>query len=866
MFNRLKNLISPPEQSANGDVSNNPIRKPSARPDQAEESVAHKEQGDAYLRNGDLAKAMASYQHAIALDPNNAKAHSNLGYILKEQENYGQAEHCLKTALAIDPTIADAHYMLGTISQIHRKPEEAIQHFGKALEFDPDHEFACRDLCYVLYQLGKIEAAKEVINKGIARNPGNPAHHFYSGNLCLHARELDEAAVCFRTALAILPAYAEAHYNLGLVLQEQGKLSESIASFRNAISFNPDYADAHYNLGVLLFTGQHFLPEAESSFRRVLKINPEHAEAYYNLGNVLKELNRLEEAEANYRHAIQIKPDFAEAHSNLGNVLKDLGRLEEAVASYRRALQIRSDLPEVHNNLGVALGDTGRLGEAEACYRRALQLNPKFAEAHINLGFILQNQNRLDEAEASYRLALQIKPEHADAHNNLASTLRDLNRLDEAEASYQRAIQFAPDHALAHSGLLFLYSYHSLVGPQQYLAQARKWELACLPEQVRQAARDRIFLRPPLSDRRLKVGYVSADFHQHAVSHFIEQLFTHHDRTKVELFAYYNNIFRDAVTERLQALTDHWMLISGMSDAAVRDRIEADGIDVLIDLSGHTSGNRLGVFARRAAPVQAYYLGYFASTGLSEMDYWIGDEVVTPPETDSHFSEQVWRLPRVSWSYDGKDAPPPNWRPTPDDTVWVGSFNQLGKLTPATLALWAKILHALPQGRLLLKTKELAVAANRQKILDAMASYGISPDRVELRDISITPNWLGHMAYYNRLDVVLDPVGAMGGVTSTCDALWMGAPVITLKGDRVASRATASILDAIGHPEWVARSETEYIDKVVALARDVEQRNSLRSSQRDRMARSPLCDAKDLARNLEYAYVEMFSMYPFTAI
>jgi protein O-GlcNAc transferase len=350
------------------------------------------------------------------------------------------------------------------------------------------------------------------------------------------------------------------------------------------------------------------------------------------------------------------------------------------------------------------------------------------------------------------------------------------------------------------------------------------------------------------------------------VSHFIEQLFTHHDRTKVELFAYYNNIFRDEVTGRLQALTEHWILISGMSDAAVRDRIEADSIDVLIDLSGHTSGNRLGVFARRAAPVQAYYLGYFASTGLTEMDYWIGDEVVTPPETDSHFSEQVWRLPRVSWSYDGKDAPPPNLRPAQDDTVWVGSFNQLGKLTPATLALWAKILLALPEGRLLLKTKELADDANRQRILDAMASHGISPDRIELKDISITPNWQEHMAYYNRLDIVLDPVGAMGGVTSTCDALWMGAPVITLEGDRVVSRATAAILTAIGHPEWIARSEAEYIDKVAALARDVDQRNVLRTSQRDQMARSPLCDAKGLAMSLESAYIAMFETYPFTAI
>ena len=515
----------------------------------------------------------------------------------------------------------------------------------------------------------------------------------------------------------------------------------------------------------------------------------------------------------------------------------------------------------MHSNLGNALKDIGRLDEAEASYRRALQFKPDNADALVNLGATLQGMGRFVEAETIYRQALQINPDHADAHSNLAVILRELGRLAEAEAGYRRAIQLKPDHAVAHSSLLFLYAYHAFVNPDQYLVQARNLEQGCLPEQDRQAARHRVFQRLPLAGRRLKVGYVSGDFRQHAVSHFIEQLFTHHDRARVELFAYSNNVLRDAVTERLQALVDHWVLITGLSDTVVRDRIEADGIDVLIDLSGHTALNRMGVFARRAAPVQAYYLGYFASTGLTEIDYWIGDDILTPPETDSHFSEQVWRLPRVSWSYDGKDAPPPDWQPDPENTVWVGSFNQLGKLNAATLALWAKVLHALPQGRLLLKTKELADIANRQRILDVMSSHGIPPERIELQDGSITPGWREHMAYYNRLGIVLDPVGAMGGVTSTCDALWMGAPVITLIGDRVTSRATAAILNAIIHPEWIAHSEAEYLDKVVALARDGEQRKALRSEQRGRMAQSPLCDARGLAMSLENAYVEMFERW-----
>jgi protein O-GlcNAc transferase len=860
MFNRLKNFISPAAQTVLGDDSTTLNKKLSTHPDPAEESVTYKEQGDAHLLKGNLEDAKACYQHAIALNPNYAKAYSNLGFVLKEQSNNGDAEHCLKTALSIDPKIADSHYMLGTIYQTQGRLEDTIYHFRQALELDPDLAFAYRDLCYLLFQNGKIDDAKEVITKGIAHNPGIPEYHFYLGNLYLHTKEFDKAVTSYRNALSIQPAYLEAHFNLGIVLQEQGNLNEAIASYQKAIALKPDFADAHYHLGVIFFNDQHLLPEAEASFRRALEINPDFADAHFKLGNLFTDLGRLDEAEASYRRVLERMPDFAECHSNLGNVLKDLGRLDEAEASYRRALQIKPDFSEVHSNLGNALKDMGRLDQAEASYRRALQFKPDNADAHINLGATLQGKGRLVEAEASYRRAIQINPDHADAYSNLGVTLRELDRLIEAEASYRRAIQITPDHIIAHSSLLFLYAYHALIDPDEYLVQARKWEHACLPRQDRQAARHRVFQRPPLVGRRLRVGYVSGDFRQHAVSYFIEQIFTHHDRSRVELFAYSNNVMQDAVTKRLQALAEHWILITGVGDAAIRDRIEADGIDVLIDLSGHTANNRLGIFARRAAPVQAHYLGFMASTGLTEMDYWIGDEILTHPEMDSHFSEQVWRLPRVWVSYKTlADAPEPDWRPASDGSVWVGSFNNLGKLTPQTLALWARVLHALPEGKLLLKTRELADAGNRQRILDAMDRHGVSPDRIDLQRDT---DWANYMACYNRLDIALDPVGGHGGGTSTCDALWMGVPVITLEGDRATSRFSASMLDAIGRPEWIAHSETEYLDKVVALARDKELRKALRSSQRDRMARSSLCDAKNLTMTLEEAYFEMFNRWP----
>jgi predicted O-linked N-acetylglucosamine transferase (SPINDLY family) len=570
----------------------------------------------------------------------------------------------------------------------------------------------------------------------------------------------------------------------------------------------------------------------------------------------------LDEAAASYRKALAFTPDFAMAYSNLGVVLKDQGQLDEAIASFHRALAIKPDDPKAHNNLGNALMDQRRYNEAVASYRQALVFKPDDANTLNNLGNGLQEQGRLDEAVNCYGKALSCKADFAEAHNNLGLTLRSQGKLDDAITSYRKAISIKPDYANARSNLLFLHAYQFLIDPSAYLALARSWEQACVPAPVRHAARTRTLPRAPLNGRRINVGYVSGDFRDHAVSYFIEQLFTHHDRARIKLFAYSTFGQCDEVTARLESLADQWVPVVGLSDNAMRERIVADNIDVLVDLSGHTAHNRLGVFARRAAPVQAYYLGYFASTGLTEMDYWIGDEVLTPAETDSHFSEQVWRLPRTCVTYNGKiEAPLPAWSPAADHTVWLGSFNQLNKLTPATLALWAKVLQALPEGRLLLKTKQLADAGNRQRILDALSAHGIASHRVELQDGSTTPAWAVHMAYYDRLDIALDPVGAMGGVTTTCDALWMTVPVVTLIGDRVASRMTASLLNAIGHPEWVAQSEAEYIDKVIALARNVELRRNLRTTQRSEMARSPLCDGHDLAFNLENAYFEMFERW-----
>lgn len=709
-----------------------------------------------------------------------------------------------------------AHHQAGRLDQANTA-------YQGALSENPEHPDALHLLGMLAHQVGNHDLARDLINLALHANPHSPVFHCNLGTVAQSQGKLDEAITCFRKAIQINPANAVFHYNLGHALQRQGHLQAAIAAYRQALALAPNHIESLSNLGHCLLAAGETAPALEN-FRLAATLAPGLPEMHFNLGTALGAQSRLDEAIASYRQAIALFPDYAQAHCNLGAALLAQGLHDQAITSYRQALICSPGMAEAHYNLGIALQAQDRLDEAIASYRRTLELQPDFVEGHCNLGNALRAQGRLDEAAACYRAALAIRPGYANAYSNL----------------------------------LFLTGYHATLAPQEYLAQARGWELACIPPEIRRAAQQRTFTRTPLAGRRLKVGYVSGDFRKHAVSYFMERLLACHDHTRVELYAYSNNRTRDNVTERLNALFDHWTPISGMPDADVCQRIADDGIDILIDLSAHSAHNRLGVFARRAAPVQATYL-YFSSTGLSEMDYWIGDATLAPPEMDGHFSEKVWRLPRTWLSYKTiAEAPLPAWRPAADGSIRLGCFNNLGKITPPTLQLWAGIMHALPESRLLLKNKDLADAGNHQRIFTELAAHGIGAERIELEPGS---DWNNYMAQHDRVDIALDPVSSHGGGTSTCDALWMGVPVIHLLGDHVGARFSASLLQSIGHGEWIAHSKTEYLDKTVALARDVTLRKQLRFTQRERMANSPLCDPHGLAHALEDAYADMFGRW-----
>lgn len=646
------------------------------------------------------------------------------------------------------------------------------------------------------------------------------------------------------------------HLHDAQIFKTQGRLPEAIASLAQALAADPNNVAALFNLGNAHKQNGAFA-EALASYQQALGLAPDSAEVHFNVANLYLADGKHAVAVPHLLQTLKVWPNFAPAHSHLALAQDALGQVDAAMASHQRALALAPQSSVVHVNLGRALVNRSLFDRAERVLREALSLEPASGPALACLAHALQGQGRVTEATPYFEQALALTPNAPVLLCALAENFNLRGQVDTCCATYDRCLAVQPGMAMASSNLLFLWAYRGLLSPHDYVARARHL-MAALPRHPVAAPETAVSAGRATNapQHRLRVGYISGDFRHDAVSYFIAQVLAQHDRARIELVLYNNTPIDDGVTAQLKQAASEWYDVRGMADSALVTYIRAHKIDVLIDLSGHVAHNRLGVLAHRVAPVQAHYLGYFASTGLAEMDYWIADDRLVPPEANAHFSETVWRLPRVWVSYQGRDdAPLVDWRPDPAGVLRLGSFNNLAKISDATLSLWARVLQRLPKAILVLKTKSLEDAVVQQRIVGILQAQGVNPARLEL--LGRTESWMAHMAQYNRLDLALDPVGGVGGGTTTCDALWMGVPVVTLQGETMAQRMTASMLEALGHAEWIATSEDEYLNTATALAADVMRRQQLRPAQREKMRHSALCDAKGLARALEDAYFAM---------
>ncbi len=472
------------------------------------------------------------------------------------------------------------------------------------------------------------------------------------------------------------------------------------------------------NLGVTFYQSGR-LHEAEASLRRALEARPDDAQAHCNLGVTLHDMGRLDEASACYRKAIEIKPDLAEAHYNLGNTLKDLNRPDEAEIWYRQALQIKPDYAEAYYNLGITLEDLERQDEAETCYRRALQIKPDYADAHNNLGNLLKATGQLDEAEACFRRALEIKPDYAKAYTNLGNCKLDLGQLDEAEVYYRKALEIEPNYFLAHSNLLFSLNYASSKSPGDCLSEAIRYGQN-IKSQVTSSFTEWSCTKHP---ERLRVGFVSGDFNNHPVGYFLENLLQQLDTTAIDFIAYPTSTKTDDLTTRIKPFFSAWKTLFGLKDEAAAHLIHNDGVHILIDLSGHSSLNRLPVFAWKPAPIQASWLGYFATTGVAEIDYLIADPWTLPESEEAYFTEKIWRLPetRLCFTPPDIDLEVSALPALTNGYITFCCFNNLTKMNEDVVALWSQLLLSIPDSRLFLKSKQLNETAVRQHTIERFA-------------------------------------------------------------------------------------------------------------------------------------------------
>jgi predicted O-linked N-acetylglucosamine transferase (SPINDLY family) len=691
---------------------------------------------------------------------------------------------------------------------------EASTLYQQILQVEPDHTDALHLLALIHLTAGNSQAALDLINKALRLRPGEAIYLNSLGNVFKAQGRSNEAADCYRQAVLTKPDFAEAQNNLGVICEEEGRSDDAVNYYQRALSIKPDYLDAQNNLGRALQAQGHF-DNAIACYEQALKINPHSVTARTNLGSNLAAQGRMDEALHHCRMSIVTRPNNADAYHNLATVLHAQGLLDEAITNYQLALQINPAFATAHYNLGLALGTQGRLEEAIASCRKAIAIKPDSVEAYHNLGILYTKQLQIDEALAHYRQAFSIKPDYILSYSNLI-LLMDADPRFSAEDIHAEFKHFSD----------------AIESP---LIAGRK------PHHNNS---DR--------DRKLKIGYVSPDFCNHAVSPFMLPIFEHHDKSQSTLYGYYTNKTQDNISERIASLMDEWIPCYGWSDERLAERIRADGIDILVDLSGHTTANRLAVFARKPAPIQVTWIGYPSTTGLNAMDYRLTDEYLDPPgATDQYHTEQLIRLSKSAAYPIPATSPDVNQLPAlTSGQVTFACLNRAEKINLTVVKLWARILNAVPQAKLMLLYADQEFAS--QRLLQMLSQHGIGMERLILQPKVPFEDYL---TLHHQIDLALDCF-PYNGATTTCCSLWMGVPVVTLAGSRPVSRCGASILGRAGLPEFITHSEDEYLRRALEVIGNLPKLNQIRQSLRaDLISRN---SAENYVQELETAFRMMW--------
>ena len=714
------------------------------------------------------------------------------------------------------PSVVDA-LRAAQIYHQEGRVQEAETAYRKILQGEPNHAEGLRLLGLLKLQTGDSQAALDCFYQCLAHTPNDAGLYAQAGDAAAALGSYDQAAALYQEALRREFKNFEVFHNLGLALAKLGQHAAAIQNYQRALSINPNFVNAYYNLGVVLQDqGEH--GRAIVNYRHALRLRPDHPSTLFNLGVALQQQGELAEARLLYEGVLKVKPDHRGALYNLARLLQDAEELEKASELFKLLLNLAPEHPQAYYWLGKALHDLWRLEEAVSYLQAGIKYYPQNAALYNLLAYVFNNLTRHSDAIASCKLALTIKPNFWQAHSNLLVMMHFYKKHDLGEI-------FLAHQAWSqrHASLLAPVFTHAL---------------------------------PKDSKKRLRVGYVSPNFYRGPVGYFMRPLLAAHDKDQVEIYCYYNFKIFDDVTLQLQSYADAWRDIAGLEDDSAAKLIYQDKIDILVDLSGHTADHRLLVFAKKPAPIHVTWLDYFDTTGLTGMDYLISDPIHTPLDTEQRFTEEVIRLAHTRLCF----SPPefaPSVMPLPalvNGHLTFGSFNRSSKMIPEVVALWSRILCEIPNARLILKGGALNDPGAWAKTYAKFAAHGVIANRIELRAASAHSEMLRE---YGDVDIALDPFPHNGGAT-TCDALWMGVPVIALQGRDMIGRQSAAMLTNVGLQKFIAESEDGYVAIAKIWQNNFTGLAEIRARLRGNMATSPLCDGVRFAREMEAAYRAMW--------
>ena len=773
--------------------------------------------GNAYLASGQLDLALASFMRALEIAPGFAEALSRLGYVLQAQGHLKEAGECYRGALEMEPKLAVAHLGKGDIHYAQRQFQLAEASYREALALVPDASDLHRKLADVSVELNRPEQAIERYGAALLADPANAMAHGGLGNVLFRLGRHQQAEASYRAATGHTTAIAAHHHGLARSLHARGQTEAAEAAYRHAIEMNPTVAAPmlHY-------------------------------------ADLLRETRRKEVAIAVYRAALLLEPGNIDSINNLGMALQDDGQLDQALASFQQVLAIAPENPISHNNIAAILNAMGQPEAALVSSRRAVKLGPKVASTHFNLATCLMESGRLSEALRSFEKVVKLEPDNRRAHVNIGSTLVRLGRIDDAISHIHNVLKVHPDWNEQHSNLLFNLTHSPNVKAAdlfaEHLRYAEQFEAPLRPSWPQHSN-----VRDP--ERRLRIGFVSADLYNHAVASFITPMLEHLTHLPcLEMVAYANSFHDDMVSRHLHSLFSIWRQVEKLTHEELAQLIISDKIDILIDLSGHTGFNRLPTFARKPAPLQVSWIGYPGTTGLQAMDYYLTDRYYSPPgKLDGQFTEKLVHLPAAAPFLPSPESPPISTAPAlANGYITYGSFNRVGKLNRETVARWSTLLRRVPDAK-------MVIAAMPNKHASDMVRGWFNREGIDAKRLTFHgyTNSRDYLALHATVDLCLDTYPYTSGTTGL-HALWMGVPTLTMVGPTLPGYVTASIHAHAGLPEFIAYGEDEFLQKGRKFAEDISVLADLRLHMRERMTSSASGQPALIAEGLEVALRTMW--------